>query len=76
MQKIRDYINRFFSKTRKNQNYTMRSDELFAFMNEIMDSREPNGAFAAAGDLFNFGYAKGYRAALAEMKRKGGKAYE
>lgn len=73
MEKIRDYINRFFSKTRKNQNYTMRSDEMFAFMNEIMDSREPNGAFVAAGTLFDFGYAKGYRAAMAETK-KGGKA--
>lgn len=69
MQKIRDYIDRFFGKTRKNQNYTMRSDELFAFMNEIMDSREPNGAFVAAGTLFDFGYVKGYRAALAEMKK-------
>ena len=69
MQKIRDYIDRFFGKTRKNQNYTMRSDELFAFMNEIMDSREPNGAFVAAGTLFDFGYVKGYRVALAEMKK-------
>lgn len=71
MQKIRDYINRFFSKTRKNQNYTMRSDELFAFMEEIMSSREPNGAFVAAGTLFDFDYAKGYRAAMAEMKKNG-----
>lgn len=74
MQKIRDYIDRFFGKTRKNQNYTMRSDELFVFMNEIMNSREPNGAFVAAGTLFDFGYVKGYRAALAEMKKKGGVA--
>lgn len=74
MEKIRDYIDRFFGKTRKNQNYTMRSDELFVFMNEIMNSREPNGAFVAAGTLFDFGYAKGYRAALAEMKKKGGAA--
>ncbi len=71
MQKIRAYIDRFFSKTRKNQNYTMRSDELFAFMNEIMDSREPNGAFVAAGTLFDFGYVKGYRAALSEIKKGG-----
>ena len=69
MQKIRDYIDRFILKTRKNRNYTMRSDELFVFMNEIMNSREPNGAFVAAGTLFDFGYAKGYRAALAEMKK-------
>ncbi len=72
MEKIKKYINRFFGKTRKNQNYTMRSDELLAFMEEIMGSREPNGAFVAAGTLFDFGYAKGYRAALAEMKKKGG----
>lgn len=71
MQKIRAYIDRFFSKTRKNQNYTMRSDELFAFMNEIMDSREPNGAFVAAGTLSDFGYVKGYRAALSEIKKGG-----
>lgn len=73
MQRIRDYIDRFFSKTRKNENYTMRSDELFAFMEEIMSSREPNGAFVAASTLFDFGYVKGYRAAMAEM-RKGGAA--
>ncbi len=71
MDKIKNYIDRFFSKTRKNQNYTMRSDELFVFMNEIMGSREPNGAFVAAGTLFDFGYAKGYRAAMAEMKKGG-----
>lgn len=71
MQKIRDYINRFFGKTKKNQNYTMRSDELFAFMEEIMSSREPKGAFVVAGTLFDFGYAKGYRAAMAEMKKGG-----
>lgn len=74
MDKIKKYVERFFSKTRKNQNYTMRSDELFVFVNEIMSSREPNGAFVTAGTLFNFGYAKGYRAAQAEMKKKGGAA--
>ncbi len=74
MEKIRNYIDRFFSKTRKNQNYTMRSDELFAFMEEIMGSIEPNGAFVAAGTLFDFGYEKGYRAAMTEMKKKRGVA--
>ncbi len=75
MQKIRDYIDRFFRKTKKNQNYTMKIDELFVFMNEIIDSKDSNGALHAVNLLFNFGYVKGYRAALAEMK-KGGNVYE
>lgn len=74
MEKIKNYIDRFFSRTKKNQNYTMRTDEMFAFMEEIMSSREPNGAFVAAGTLFDFGYVKGYRAAMAEMKKKRGAA--
>lgn len=71
MQKIKDYIDRFFQKTQKNRNYTMRMDELFVFMKEILESKDANGAFRAVHTLFDYGYVKGYRAAKAEMKKGG-----
>lgn len=72
MESIRKYINIFFGKTQKNKHYTMRTDEMFEFINAITNSRDTNDRFRIICDLFNFGYVKGYRAALAEMK-KGGK---
>lgn len=71
MNKIKSYIDKFFSKTQKNKKYTMKSDEMVIFMNEIANSRDANGAFYAISTLFNFGYVKGYRAAQAEMKKGG-----
>lgn len=73
MEKIKSYIDRFFSKTKKNKEYAMKSDELFIFMDEIVNARDADGAFNTIRTLFNFGYVKGYRAAQAQM-RKGGVA--
>lgn len=36
MEKIEKYIDRFFSKTKKNIRYTLKSDEMSIFMNKIM----------------------------------------
>ena len=45
----------------------MRGAELFAVVDEVKTD-----TFKTIVSLFEFGYAKGYRAALAEMKQKGG----
>lgn len=71
MDKIRRYIDRFFSKTKKNKNYAMKSDEMFVFMDKITNVGDANEAFRTVCTLFNFGYVKGYRAAQAEIKKGG-----
>lgn len=43
-------------------------------MKEVFAVYDANGAFKVVATLFDFGYAKGYRAAMAEMK-KGGAAW-
>lgn len=74
MEKIRNYIDRFFNKTTKNKCYTMKSDEMFVFMDEIKNAGDTNDAFRTVCTLFNFGYVKGYRAAQAEIRKGGGAA--
>lgn len=71
MDKIKSYIDRFFSKTKKNKEYAMKSDEFFVFMDEIVNAKDADGAFNTICTLFNFGYVKGYRAARAQMKKGG-----
>lgn len=74
MDKIKKYVDRFFSKTTKNRHYIMKSDEMFAFMDEITNAGDANDAFRTVCTLFNFGYVKGYRAAQAEIRKGGGAA--
>ena len=40
-------------------------------MEEVFSASDYNGAFKVITTLFDFGYAKGYRAAMAEMKKGG-----
>ncbi len=68
MQKIRDYIDRFFKTKKMNRNYALTTSEMIAFRQEITDA---NGMFYSIATLFRYGYVKGYRAALAEMKKGG-----
>lgn len=67
MQKIRDYVENFKKHNKMNEHYTMRGSELFATIDEVKTD-----AFRTVVSLFEFGYAKGYRAAMSEMKKKGG----
>ena len=47
----------------------MSFDEMEQSMKEVFAAHDANGAFKVVATLFDFGYAKGYRAALAEMKK-------
>lgn len=71
MEKIKSYIDRFFRKTKKNLNYTLKSEEMSVFMETMINSKDADRAFKTATTLFDYGYVKGYRAALSEMKKGG-----
>lgn len=62
MEKINEYIKKFFEKKEKNVRYDMNLREIFTLEEYAMENK--NAAFATT---FNYGYAKGYRAAMAEM---------
>ena len=68
MQKIRDYVDRFFKSKPENKNYSLTTNEMLAFMNEVSGA-DGNGLFYAISALFRYGYAKGYRACKAEQKK-------
>lgn len=69
MEKIKNYISRFFKGKRKNLRYDMRTNEWISLAhNARVDAIE------TISITFNFGYAKGYRAAMTEMEKKGGAA--
>lgn len=67
MDKIKKYVDRFFASKKMNNNYDMGTMEWAALVNS------GQSRYDVIGTTFNFGYARGYRAAMAEMK-KGGKA--
>lgn len=66
MESIKKHVENFKKHNQINKYYTMRGAELFATIDEVRTD-----AFRAVVSLFEFGYAKGYRAALAEMEKKG-----
>lgn len=68
MEKIKKYVERFFRKVRINAAYDLPGKEY-----DILSDRARINPIDATGTAFLFGYAKGYRAAMAEM-RKGGMA--
>ncbi len=73
MQKIKDYVDRFFKSKEKNYNYTLSSVEMVEFAKGIQSGQPEgiNSLFDIIFLLFNYGYAKGYRAASVEMKKNG-----
>lgn len=71
MQKIKDYIDRFFKNKAMDEHYTLRTSEAVALIDE-MRRANANGLYDVIAMLFRFGYVKGYRAAKAEMKKAGG----
>lgn len=72
MEKITKYIDNFFSRRKKNARYSMNFNECMAFMDEFF-TKGNEDVFHLICNLFNFGYVRGYKAAMAEM-RKGGAA--
>lgn len=71
MEKIKKYVERFFSSTKKNSKYGMSFSEMEYGMEEIFRAADANGALKIITTFFDFGYAKGYRAALSEIKKGG-----
>ncbi len=74
MQKIKDYIGRFFKSKKMDRNFELTTSAMIAFIEE-MSFADANKLFYTIPVLFRYGYVKGYRAAKAEMK-KAGVAYE
>lgn len=66
MQKIKKYVENFFKTNAVNARYQLYVDEIEA----CKDSMKAD-PFRTICTLFNYGYAKGYRAAQAEMKKGG-----
>lgn len=64
MDSIKKYINRFFGHVEINGRYGMMGKE---WSNLVEHAKE--SPFDAVGKSFLFGYAKGYRAAMAEVKK-------
>ncbi len=69
MDKIKKYVERFFKSKPEDRNYSLTTEDVFALFKEIQ-SADGNGLFYAIVSLFRYGYAKGYRVAQAEMKKK------
>lgn len=70
MQKIKDYIDRFFKSKKMDINYSLRIPDTIALIDEIHWA-DTNRLIDAITTLFKYGYVKGYRAAKAEMKKGG-----
>lgn len=66
MQKIKNYIDRFFLSKKMDRNYALTTPDMIVFMNEM---RSTDGLFYSINMLFRYGYVKGYRAAKAEMRK-------
>lgn len=69
MEKIKKYIVRFLKSKPIRQGYDMSCKEWITLVDLAICST--SDAVDAIGTTFNFGYAKGYRAAMAEIKKGG-----
>ena len=63
MKKIKKYVENFFKTNSGNARYQMYADEMTACKDAMIIN-----PFDTINTLFNYRYAKGYRAAQAEMK--------
>ncbi len=70
MESIRKYASNFFKKHEENIRFTMNASELLS----AARFAKAGNAVQAISDIFSYGYAKGYRACQAEMKKGGMKA--
>lgn len=68
MDRIQSYIDRFFKIKEMNKHYSLTTDDVIAFIEEIQGTGI-NGIFYVIRTLFNYGYIKGYRARMAEKKK-------
>lgn len=75
MDKIKNHINRFFDRNKKNERYTFGSVEMRIFIDAAMNAKDANRVFGTVTTIFDYGYVKGYRAAMSEIKKRS-KVYE
>ncbi len=68
MDKIKRYVDRFIKKVKANSRYDMSVLEWKTLAQEAISGDILN----TIGVTFNFGYIKGYKAAIAEMKKSKG----
>jgi hypothetical protein len=67
MEKIKRYIENFQKRHKENVRFSMNLNELFDAVHLV----EEGEAAKVIANIFSYGYAKGYRAAQAEMKQGG-----
>ena len=68
MDKIKKYIEHFFKSKKIDRHYALTTFEMIVFMQEMSDA---NKMFYSITTLFRYGYIKGYRAVMVEMKKGG-----
>ena len=68
MEAIKKYVRKFFKTTKRNLRYSVTLGECREVVDVVRNVDEFDGIFVL-GEFFDFGYAKGYRAAMAEMKK-------
>lgn len=73
MQRIKDYVDRFFKENGRDRNYSLTSSNAIAFVKEIQSASGSELLYVIAL-LFKYGYAKGYRACKAEQRKERGAA--
>lgn len=69
MEKIKKYVARFLNRNEMNTRYALHSEEWTAMAMHAIGNIE--GAADAIVTAFEYGYVKGHRAAVAEMKKSG-----
>ena len=66
MKAIDSYVNKFFRTHKMSAYYAIRLDEAFACIQAVQEA-----PVQTIGTIFNYGYAKGYRAAMTQIKKGG-----
>ncbi len=64
---IKSYVDRFIKTVKANDEDDLQASELLA----LAKHAEDGNTFNAVGITFSYGYIKGYRAAMAELKKGG-----
>ena len=70
MQKIRNYIARFFKGKKIKGKDRLTTNDMTLFATEIKTTNI-EGLFYTISTLFDYGFVKGYRACQSEMKKRG-----
>lgn len=66
MDRIKKYVERFMKAHNRNERYGLYAEDIVEIKNAVLEK-----PFETICLTFDYGYIKGYRAALAEMKKGG-----